>query len=98
MAGFTVLVFILIPAAVVSIGLASLRWRKPAMRAAVLAAHVAASVCLIMFLSGPTNLWIIVLGPGLAIALMRLVGLAHAAVRPKSRRIRWRRTVEQAWS
>lgn len=72
MAAFTLIVVILIPMAVASVVVALLPLRPTRVRGAVLTAHVLASLALIALLDGPWELWVMVFGPGLAIAAFRL--------------------------
>jgi hypothetical protein len=65
---------------VVWAGLACLPLRPAPLRIAVLTAHVAASLLLIMFVDDPWQLWALVFGPGLLLAVW--AGLARLPLRP----------------
>lgn len=58
--------------AAVSVGVASLPLRWVWLRVTVLVGHIVASVVLIALPDGPRPLWVMVFGPGLLVALVRL--------------------------
>jgi hypothetical protein len=66
------LLFIALPTLAVSIALALLPIRAPRTLAGVMAIHMVVSVGLIWWLS-ETRIWCVLLGPGLALAAIRLV-------------------------
>lgn len=75
MTAFAVLLIILIPMAIVSIVVALLPLRSAWVRGGVLAAHVLASLGLIVLFGRSSSLIFFILGPGLAIAVIRLVDM-----------------------
>ncbi|WP_051473278.1 hypothetical protein [Saccharomonospora piscinae] len=72
MYGLVLITYIFVPMAALSIVLASLRWRNVRVRAIVLSVHLVASVVLILTLGGPAAMWLVVLFPGIVVALVRL--------------------------
>lgn len=73
MYGLAVIVFIFLPMAALSVVLAALKWRNPRLRAVALSVHLVASLALILFLDGPTAMWVMVLAPGMCLSLFRLL-------------------------
>lgn len=81
MLGYWIIFLILGLIAVVSIAVASLPLRSARLRAAVLAAHMIASIVLIMAPDSTRPLWVLVFGPGLLVALVRLSLTIYRALR-----------------
>ncbi|GAA3776577.1 hypothetical protein GCM10022225_75670 [Plantactinospora mayteni] len=72
MLGYWIIFLILGLFAVVSAGVAALPLRSARLRVAVLAGHVVVSTVLIAAPDGTRPLWVMVFGPGLLVALVRL--------------------------
>jgi hypothetical protein len=72
---YTFLLVIVLPVMAVSIALALLPIHRQRMLAAVLSAHVAASTVGIWLLPEPRRVWLILLSPGMALAIIRLCRL-----------------------
>jgi energy-coupling factor transporter transmembrane protein EcfT len=80
-AGYWTIFLILGLFAVVSVVVASLPLRSVWLRVAVLVGHVVLSVVLIASPDGPRPLWVMVFGPGLLVALVRLSISAYRGIR-----------------
>ncbi|BCJ58824.1 hypothetical protein [Micromonospora endophytica] len=80
MFGYWIIFLILAVIAVVSIVVASLPLRSARLRLPVLTVHVITSVVLITTIDGPRPLWLMVFGPGLLVALARLILMAYHGV------------------
>jgi hypothetical protein len=72
MAAVTVVYLILLPLAFASVVVAVLPLRPVQVRVVVLGLHALVSVALIGFMPGERMIWVMVFGPGLAIASIRL--------------------------
>lgn len=81
MAATSVFWLIILPMVIGSIAVAISPLRPVRIRIAVLGGHVLISLTLITLLDGPRPLWIMVFGPGLAIAGCRLSAIAIRAGR-----------------
>ena len=79
MTAFGLLLLVLMPMALTSVGWASLPMRRVDVRLAVLALHLVVSALLIVFLGSPRVMWLLVLGPGLLISIPRLIAAAVSA-------------------
>jgi hypothetical protein len=79
--GYWLIFLILGLIAVVSIAVASLPLRSAWLRVPVLVAHIVVSVLLIAAPGGTRALQIMVFGPGLLVALIRLIMTAYRGLR-----------------
>lgn len=74
--GLSLLVFIFLPAALLSLGLAFIPWRPLVLRAWLLGLQVVATVFAVVLLPAKWEVWLFFLGPGAVVASLR--GLAAA--------------------
>lgn len=76
---FPVLVVtLLLPMLLISVGIAALPWQPMWLRIIVLAVHLVATVVAIVVLPGRFEVWMMTLGPGAAVALFRGFGALRA--------------------